>query len=183
MEKNNQVSSAGTIPTTVVTLKGDGQFRGPGCECPEHKLMVRSSKEFVGIDTIRKEDVSVFTSTRCVLRFTSEGKLFWKEREVETDQELREAIKGLAVDAALNNNVNPLALLVERLCIDLNDAHSTLMSVQNVAFPQKCDWPACSSAAQDIRMAERLLCKKLAKTNDWTLYPELPMTECEEHHT
>ena len=63
--------------------------------------------------------------------------------------------------------------LIEQLCKDLNQAHDELMRVQGATDEQVAshDWPEWTPQANSIRAAEKLLGRKLAKTNRWTLYP------------
>ena len=61
--------------------------------------------------------------------------------------------------------------LIEQLCRDLNQAHDELMELQEVD-PKKFDWPAWTPQANSIRMAELMLGKRLAKTNNWTNFPD-----------
>lgn len=67
---------------------------------------------------------------------------------------------------------NEMVRLVEQLCRDLNGAHDEIMQMQNCTDPQKYDWPEWTPQANSIRWAEKMLQKKLAKTNAWTLFPE-----------
>ncbi len=61
--------------------------------------------------------------------------------------------------------------LIQQLCDDLNSAHDELMDAQGVSDPEKFDWPEWTSQANSIRAAEKRLNKRLAKTNQWTLFP------------
>lgn len=63
--------------------------------------------------------------------------------------------------------------LVEQLIADLNEAHSEILRQQGAMEPEEFDWPEWSSPANSIREGERLLGKRLAKTNYWTLYPTI----------
>lgn len=59
--------------------------------------------------------------------------------------------------------------LIEQLCRDLNQAHDELMRAQGAGGrADKLDWPEWTPQANSIRAAERLLGKKLAKTNAWS---------------
>lgn len=60
---------------------------------------------------------------------------------------------------------------IEMLCVSLNAAHDEIIRLQG-GDPTGRDWPEFSHPANSIRMAEKLLGKKLAKTNIWTYYPE-----------
>jgi len=62
--------------------------------------------------------------------------------------------------------------LIEQLCKDLNQAHDELMGALGADNPQIMDWPEWTPQANSIREAEKLLRKKLAKTDQWTLYPD-----------
>lgn len=70
----------------------------------------------------------------------------------------------------------PVLELLEQLCKDLNQAHDTIVKLQsqdNARLDRvQYDWPEWTPQANSIRMAERILGKKLAKTNQWTLYPD-----------
>jgi hypothetical protein len=63
--------------------------------------------------------------------------------------------------------------LIEQICRDLNDAHNEILRLQGCASESlaRYDWPEWSSPANSIRAAERLLGRKLAKTDIWTMYP------------
>ena len=63
--------------------------------------------------------------------------------------------------------------LTEQFCRDLNEAHNEILKLQQVPESawDKYDWPEWTPQANSIRWAERLLKKKLAKTNHWTLFP------------
>ena len=69
-----------------------------------------------------------------------------------------------------------LLLLIEQLCVDLNSAHDELCKLQGIE-PTEYDWPEWSTCANSIRAAEKLLKKRLAKTESWTLYPATPKDE------
>lgn len=64
--------------------------------------------------------------------------------------------------------------MIEQFCRDLNSAHNEILRAQGVDEKDfdKYDWPNWSPQANSIRWAERLLKKKLAKTNTWSEYPE-----------
>ena len=64
--------------------------------------------------------------------------------------------------------------LVEQLCYDLNQAHDELMKAQGMAADMipHADWPQWTPQANSIRAAERIIGKKLAKTDQWTIFPE-----------
>ena len=61
--------------------------------------------------------------------------------------------------------------LIEQLCRDLNQAHDEIMKLQGVECPQIYDWPEWTPQANSIRDAEKLLGKKLSKTDRWTMFP------------
>lgn len=61
--------------------------------------------------------------------------------------------------------------LVEQLVRDLNGAHDEIVRLHGCKDPQNYDWPEWTPQANSIRWAERLLGKKLAKTDIWTLFP------------
>lgn len=64
--------------------------------------------------------------------------------------------------------------LIRQLCCDLNSAHNELMQAFGSKDGEETqhDWPEWSSQANTIRWAEKLLGRKLAKTDAWTLFPE-----------
>ena len=66
--------------------------------------------------------------------------------------------------------------VVEQLCRDLNEAHNEILRQQGVPESKWSgfDWPEWTNQANSIRWAEGILKKKLAKTNNWTLYPSRP---------
>jgi hypothetical protein len=70
--------------------------------------------------------------------------------------------------------------LIEQLCKDLNQAHDELMVAQGCKRTEtgKYDWPEWTPQANSIRIAEKLLGKRLAKTEAWTLYPALTPWTC-----
>ncbi len=70
-----------------------------------------------------------------------------------------------------------LLSLIEQLCKDLNGAQSEIVELQG-GDPLKFDWPEWTPQANSIRQAEKILKRKLAKTNNWTLYPSENLT----HH-
>ena len=65
--------------------------------------------------------------------------------------------------------------LIEQLCRDLNTAHDEILKLQGCKNDQWAtyDWPEWTPQANSIRWAERLLGKKLAKTNIWTEFPNV----------
>lgn len=66
-------------------------------------------------------------------------------------------------------------IIIECLCRDLNAAHDEIVRMHHPEIDaSKQDWPEWSGPANSIRAAEKLLGKKLAKTNLWTLFPEHP---------
>ena len=67
--------------------------------------------------------------------------------------------------------------LIEQLCRDLNQAHDELMNAQGRWDAASLDWPEWTPQANSIREAERLLGKRLAKTDAWTLYPGKATTD------
>ena len=71
--------------------------------------------------------------------------------------------------------------MIEQFCRDLNSAHDEIVRIQDKTVdPSKFDWPEWTPQANSIRWAERQLGKKLAKTNNWTLFPAPPTQETEE---
>ncbi len=60
--------------------------------------------------------------------------------------------------------------LIEQLCKDLNQAHDEICRLQGID-PTTHDWPEWTPQANSIRCAERMLYRKMAKTNQWTEYP------------
>lgn len=60
--------------------------------------------------------------------------------------------------------------LIEQFCKDLNQAHDEICKLQDL-IPFENDWPAWTPQANSIRQAEKILGKKLAKTDQWTLFP------------
>jgi hypothetical protein len=67
--------------------------------------------------------------------------------------------------------------LIEQLCNDLNQAHDELMKIQGEAHPESLDWPEWTPQANSIREAEKLIARKLAKTDAWTLFPDSQQKE------
>ena len=65
--------------------------------------------------------------------------------------------------------------LIEQLCKDLNGAHDEIVHLQGVARSDagQYDWPEWTPQANSIRWAEKLLGKRLAKTNLWTMFPDV----------
>jgi len=64
--------------------------------------------------------------------------------------------------------------VIEGLCRALNESHNELLMRQHgplVDF-NRYDWPEWTPQANSIRDAEKLIGKKLAKTNQWTHYPD-----------
>lgn len=61
--------------------------------------------------------------------------------------------------------------LIEQLCRDLNNAHNEIIKLQSQDDPAGFDWPEWTPQANSIRWAERLLGKRLAKTDSWTMFP------------
>lgn len=63
--------------------------------------------------------------------------------------------------------------MIEQLCRDLNEAHNEILRLQGVAESDfsKYDWPEWSPQANSVRWAESQTKTKLAKTDNWTLYP------------
>lgn len=61
---------------------------------------------------------------------------------------------------------------LEQACRDLNAAHDKIVQLQDAdAEARSHDWPEWSSPANTIRWTERLLDKRLAKTENWTVHP------------
>lgn len=69
--------------------------------------------------------------------------------------------------------------LLEQACCDLNQAHNEILKANGILEDQwlNHDWPEWTSQARTIRCAEALLGKKLAKTDQWTVFPENPPTD------
>lgn len=63
--------------------------------------------------------------------------------------------------------------MVKQFCCDLNEAHNEILKLQGVPESDfgKYDWPEWSPQANSIRWAEKQTKTKLAKTDNWTLYP------------
>lgn len=63
--------------------------------------------------------------------------------------------------------------MIKQLCHDLNEAHNEILKLQGVPESDfaKYDWPEWSPQANSIRWAEGQTKTKLAKTDNWTLYP------------
>jgi hypothetical protein len=64
--------------------------------------------------------------------------------------------------------------LIEQLCKDLNGAHDEVLRQQGCKPDDfaKYDWPEWTPQANSIRAAETLLGKKLAKTDNWSMFPD-----------
>ena len=64
--------------------------------------------------------------------------------------------------------------LIECLCRDLNQAHDEILRHQGCSVAEfgNYDWPEWTPQANSIRAAEKLLGRKLAKTNNWTNFPD-----------
>lgn len=77
---------------------------------------------------------------------------------------------------SLSNLTDELERMAECFCCDLNQAHDAIMKHQGCEDPENYDWPEWTPQAHSIRWAEKMLQKKLAKTNNWTHYPEPPPT-------
>ena len=60
--------------------------------------------------------------------------------------------------------------ILRQFCQDLNSAHDELMKAQGIEH-DRFDWPEWSPQANSIRGAEEILGEKLAKTDNWTLFP------------
>jgi hypothetical protein len=71
--------------------------------------------------------------------------------------------------------------MIKQLCRDLNEAHNEILRQQGVSESDfnKYDWPEWSPQANSIRWAEGETKTKLAKTDNWTLYPSVASIE---HH-
>jgi len=67
--------------------------------------------------------------------------------------------------------IDKLERALEQAIRNLNEAHNELMRQQDVENPEEHDWPEWTSQANTIRWAERLLGKRLAKTQNWTEHP------------
>jgi hypothetical protein len=63
--------------------------------------------------------------------------------------------------------------MIEQFCRDLNEAYNEILRQQGVPESDfnKYDWPEWSPQANSIRWAEGQTKTKLAKTDNWTLYP------------
>lgn len=93
------------------------------------------------------------------------------ELQKSTSKSLTEYLDNVGGDAweACENELIPK---IEQFCADLNLAHNEIVKLQG-KDPQDFDWPSWTPQANSIRWAEKLIGKKLAKTNIWTLYPEI----------
>lgn len=68
--------------------------------------------------------------------------------------------------------IQELESALKQACLDLNAAHDKIVQLQDEdADVRNHDWPEWSSPANTIRWAEELLETRLAKTENWTLYP------------
>lgn len=67
--------------------------------------------------------------------------------------------------------INDQLALTEQLVRDLNSAHDEIMTLQGLD-PKTHDWPEWTTQANSIRAAERMLMKRLAKTDAWTEFPD-----------
>lgn len=87
--------------------------------------------------------------------------------EERVDRWLKGRLEGMSVT---NQKLIPL---IEQLCRDLNEAHNEILRQQGVAESDfnKYDWPEWTPQANSIRWAERETKTRLAKTDQWTLYP------------
>lgn len=92
-----------------------------------------------------------------------------KEAQEHADDRVAKYVDGLV--AGHIDQAKVFVPLVRQLCHDLNRAHDELTKAHN-SDPLTCDWPEWSSQANSIRWAEGILKEKLAKTNNWTLYPD-----------
>ena len=61
--------------------------------------------------------------------------------------------------------------MLEQLCKDLNGAHDEICKLQGID-PLTHDWPEWTPQANSIRWVEKRLGKRLAKTSQWSLYPD-----------
>jgi len=82
--------------------------------------------------------------------------------------------------SALNYQTEAVRL-IEQMCRDLNEAHDEMLRAGGCdpADFGKFDWPERSPQANSIRWAEKLMSKRLAKTNNWTLFPS-PVASAEK---
>lgn len=62
--------------------------------------------------------------------------------------------------------------IIEQFAKDLNQAHDEIVRLQDKsADVSKFDWPEWTPQANTMRWAEQFLGKRLAKTNNWTIFP------------
>lgn len=88
-----------------------------------------------------------------------------------SDERIHQWLKGFLEGMTGTNH--KLIPLIEQLCRDLNEAHNELLRQQGVPEADwgKFDWPEWTNQANSIRWAERATKTRLAKTDQWTLYP------------
>lgn len=91
----------------------------------------------------------------------------WERSNDLTERWLRGYLEGMS---QTNQKLIPL---IQQLCRDLNEAHNEILRQQGVAESDfgKYDWPEWTPQANSIRWAERETKTRLAKTDQWTLYP------------
>lgn len=91
----------------------------------------------------------------------------FEQAEERVDRWLKGRLEGESVMA------KRLCPMIEQFCRDLNEAHNEILRQQGVPESDfnKFDWPEWTNQANSIRWAEGILKRKLAKTDNWTLYP------------
>ena len=68
--------------------------------------------------------------------------------------------------------------MIAQLVSDLNQAHDEICKLQDLT-PERQDWPEWTPQANSIRWAEKRLGKRLAKTAQWSEFPEQNTQSCD----
>ena len=101
----------------------------------------------------------------------------WRDQIVMTAH-INDAAERIAHAVADTPGVPERDMLVQA-CADLNQAHDELMKARGLD-PASHDWPEWTPQANIIRWVERLVGRKLAKTNLWTEFPDTPASDHRE---
>jgi hypothetical protein len=103
--------------------------------------------------------------------YSKEGVIAAVDRVLEAHN-IHDASRARAVERVIKRWLESRDM-IEQFCRDLNQAHDEIIKLQDeTADPAEHDWPAWTPQANSIRWAEKVLGKRLAKTNAWTLYPD-----------
>lgn len=164
-ESRAQPASVSSKPVPIPISAGEGICKTYGYD----QVVIMARKvgdggiEHVTTYGVNKTHCDVAARMGYTLKYKIMG---WDDRMADPSESRPQAQPASVAD---NRHLD----LIEQLCRDLSQAHDELMRAQGIGDKvATLDWPEWTPQANSIRMAERVLGKRLAKTNAWSEFKD-----------